>query len=279
MHIQEKSTVQLEILVSTMNRTSLNFLEAMFINNSISDYTILIINQTTTDNLLESNQPNIRVINSFEIGLPVSRNLAISNAIGDICLIADDDLQYEKDFESDILKAFLKYELADIITFQMTDETGKLYVDYPEITIHDTKTVITANSVIICFKRKSIIENEVLFNYNFGLGAVFPTANEYVFLRNALKKGLKLYFEPKILLSHPSFSSGKDAVSDKIIYARAALFYKYSGILGYVRLGKYIWMNYQWKILKFNELVPKYRTGLQGIKKYRSLITEGLEKR
>ena len=279
MNIKEKSDLQLEILISTMNRTSLDFLDAMFINNSTSVYNILIINQTSADMLLQSNRANIRIVNSFERGLPSSRNLAISNAIGDICLIADDDLEYEKDFEKAIINAFAKYEEADIITFQMTDETGKLYVEYPDIIRHDKKTVETANSVVICFKRKSIVEKKVLFNNNFGLGAVFPTANEYVFLRNALKKGLNIFFEPKILLSHPHFSSGKDSGSDKIVYARAALFYKYSGILGYLRLGKYLWMNYNLDILKFNELLPKYLIGLKGIKTYRNLLNKGLEKR
>ena len=41
---------------------------------------------------------NIRVINSFEIGLSKSRNLAIKNALGDICIIADDDIEYVEDF-------------------------------------------------------------------------------------------------------------------------------------------------------------------------------------
>jgi glycosyltransferase involved in cell wall biosynthesis len=279
MNIREKSGLQLEILISTMNRTTLEFLDAMFINNSLASYNLLIINQTSRDKLLESNQANIRVVNSFETGLPASRNLAISSAIGDICLIADDDLEYKKDFQQAILNAFTTHKSADIITFQMTDETGKLYVQYPDIVKHDKKTVETANSVVISFKRKTIVEKNVLFNSNFGLGAVFPTANEYVFLRNALKKGLNIFFEPKILLSHPYFSSGKDCGSDKIVYARAALFYKYSGILGYLRLGKYLLSICNSGFLQFNELIPKYVMGLKGINKYKSLLNNGLEKR
>ena len=75
----------------------------MFANNTLEDYRILIINQTTKDNLLESELTNVRVINSFEKGLSKSRNLAIRNAMGDICLIADDDITYKKGFKKDII--------------------------------------------------------------------------------------------------------------------------------------------------------------------------------
>lgn len=279
MNKQATSTLQLEILISTMNRSSLHFLDAMFASVDISECQILIINQTTPDNLLESNEINIRVINSFESGLPKSRNLAISQAIGDICLFSDDDVIYSANFQSDIYGAFLKHKFSDIITFQMTDDAGNLYNNYPNINKHDKKTVETVNSVVICFRRSVVVEKKVKFNLNFGLGAIFPTANEYVFLRNALKSGLQIFFEPKILLSHPKFSSGRDVGNDKIVYARAALFYKYSGILAYVRLGKHLWMVHQVGILKFSELAPKYAVGLKGIKQYRHLMKSGLEEK
>ncbi|MEM9687793.1 MAG: glycosyltransferase, partial [Bacteroidota bacterium] len=99
-------TVDFEILIATMNRTDLSFLSSMFKEVHYDAYLILIINQTTKDRLLESPHKNIRVINSFEKGLSKSRNLALKHAIGDVCLIADDDVCFTSDFQQRIIEAY-----------------------------------------------------------------------------------------------------------------------------------------------------------------------------
>lgn len=277
MTIANKKFERLEILVSTMNRSSLTFLESMFPHESYLNYRLLIINQTTEDCLLSSEYDHIRVINSFDRGLPNSRNLALENAQGPYCLIADDDIKYERNFYTDILNGLDKYPSADMVTFQLINEKGELHRQYPEVIKHNKKSISTANSVVIVFNLKSLLEHEVGFNPNFGLGSTFPTANEYVFLRNALAKNLKLFFEPKVLLSHPNVSSGMNIGSDIMVYSRAALFYKYSGILGYLRLCKYLYLVHRRKVIRFSEIGSKFRKGLDGIKKYKQLVREGKE--
>ncbi|MBT8273350.1 MAG: glycosyltransferase family 2 protein, partial [Bacteroidia bacterium] len=169
----------LEILVSTMNRSSLSFLEAMFPGDNYLNYDLLIINQTTEDTLLKSDHENIRVINSFERGLSQSRNLAVENAAGSICLIADDDISYNSGFRDHVLRAFQQYPDADIVTFQMVDENEKLFRIYPSIEKHTKKTISTANSVVIAFRPHVLRSKNVRFNINFGLGGTFQIANEY----------------------------------------------------------------------------------------------------
>ena len=53
-----KTNLKLEILLSTMNRTSLDFLTKIFPNGSYKNYNLLIINQTTEDRLLKSKYTN-----------------------------------------------------------------------------------------------------------------------------------------------------------------------------------------------------------------------------
>ena len=267
----------LELLVSTMNRNNLDFLIQMLPHHDVSTLNILVINQTTENDLLTSETDSIRVINSFEIGLPQSRNLALENAKGDICLIADDDVVYEPGFDKKIIETFLARPEGDIITFQMTDLNGNLFRDYKSKLIHDKKTISTANSVVIAFNRKRQAESHVKFNTNFGLGTTFETANEYVFLRNALSSGLQLFFEPIVLLKHEVFSSGKDSGSDKIIFARAALYYKYSGLLRYLRLCKYLYALTRTKEISKKAFISKYRIGLKGIATYKQLVKAGKE--
>ena len=262
----------LEILISTMNRTDFSFLENMFINNNIGDFQILIINQTSKEHILKPKSSNIRVINSFEKGLSKSRNLAIKNAIGDICLLADDDVKYLKDFREVVLEAFNKFKKADIMTFQMVDERGRLFKDYPDILKHNKKTVITVNSVVIAFKRDVLELNSVRFNEYFGLGSTFQTADEYIFLRNALNVNLNIYFKNNVILSHKFYSSGKAIGSDRIVFAKGALFYKYSNILAYPRLLKYLLFDFKNNYITYKQIWPKYLVGLRGIGEYKRLV-------
>jgi glycosyltransferase involved in cell wall biosynthesis len=273
-----KKSQNLEILISTMGKTSLSFLDNIFPANRILDVNILIINQTSSYENLRSTSSAIKVINSSENGLPNSRNLALKNASGDICIIADDDIHYVNDFKEIILSAFDNKTEADIITFQMMNPDGALFRDYKNIEKHTKDTVYTANSVVIAFRLESV-KQRVSFNPYFGLGAKFEVADEYVFLRNALKAGLTIYFEPKIILAHPNISSGQDAASNRVIYGRSALFYKYFGWKAYLKSAHHIYRTFSDGKLSISEIIPKFGVACKGISDYKELLKKGLENR
>ena len=105
-----------EIVIATMNRNSLDFLIPMFPFCHFSEFSILIINQTEENNLLTSEFPSVRVINSFERGLSKSRNLGLENAKGNIILISDDDEIFKKDFDS-IIKCLQRFSKCDRYLF------------------------------------------------------------------------------------------------------------------------------------------------------------------
>ena len=125
--------ISLEILISTKDRDNLDFLNNIFVNYNAHSIPILIINQTQNLNFSCPHSDNINLINVNEIGLSKSRNLAIANAKADICLLADDDIVYENNFESIILNAFNLNPSADIITFKMNDFKGNSFKGYPII--------------------------------------------------------------------------------------------------------------------------------------------------
>lgn len=272
-----KTNLKLEILLSTMNRNSLDFLVNLFPNSSYQNYNILIINQTTKDCLLESKYSNIRVINSFSKGLSKSRNLAIKNAKAQICLIADDDVIYHTNFDAIVAESFKTNTDADVITFKMKDHDGKDFKAYTESKWHDTKSANLVNSVVIAFKLKPIRANKLYFNINFGLGSLFETADEYIFLRDCLKAGLKLWFQSEYLLSHDYNSSGKASGSNRLVFARSALFYKYNGFKGYLKLIHYLLLIKNQGLITSKEFLSKFKVGLQGIAAYKKLVKAGLE--
>lgn len=270
-------SVPFEILVATMFRSDFSFLEAMFPNGVYQDHHILIINQTDPERTLHSNHKHIRVINTEERGLSRSRNMAIDHAIGAICLIADDDVRYVGDVEKIIVSAFAKakkvlHKPPTIITFQMTDSDGALYKTYPNIKEHSVASLLGVSSVEIAFDRAKVVASKVRFNTNFGLGATFQTAEEYIFLREIFAKDGACLLQSEVILSHPQVSSGQLSGNDTIIYGRAALRYKYMGRLAYLSMVKYAWFYYRRGDIRFTEIPSKIAIAFAGINKYKNLF-------
>ncbi len=272
MNKKEASSLHLEILISTVDRNSLEFLDVMFQYNKLSDYQILIINQTSAECTVFSNDPKIRVINSFEKGISKSRNLAIENAVGDICLLADDDVVFLKGFENHIVQSHSELKDADVITFKTLTTENKPYSKYPKERTHLDTFCIYVLSIEISFKRLSIVNGTVRFNENFGLGATFQDSENHIFLLDLIKyKHLKLVFEPEFIVIHEPLSSSDEINSDRLIFARGALNYKLYGYWAYIYVWKLMFFLLRKNLINFNDIGHKVNVAHSGIKTYKNL--------
>ena len=263
--------LSLEILISTMKRSNLDFLKPMF-PKDFGNYNILIINQTEKGQELTSKYDNIRVVNSYEKGLSKSRNLALKNTKGDICLIADDDIKYVENFDNIIKNAFNTNKNFDVLTFMMSDFEGKLAKKYNLPKQHNYKSLVKANSVTIAFKNHKVTEAKIKFDTNFGLGSTFQIAEEFIWLRSLYKANFKIGFIPKIIVQHPYESSGRFGGDDRIIAARSALFYKYSKRLAHLKLIRYIYITLKRQQIKPKDFLKKYRVGHKAINHYKAIL-------
>lgn len=264
----------LEVLIATQNRKSLQFLSKMFPHQNFLNFFVLIINQTTKDCLLKSDHPNVRVINSFERGLSNSRNLALKESKCEIVLISDDDLVYKKGFQNAVLNGFNHNTNADLITFKANNLEGDAYRSYPiNSHRHNIKSIKGVISWEIALNVKRVKKIAVSFDKRFGLGSQFPTSEEYLFARNIIDTGGNCYFCNEQIVSHPTFNSGMDLGSYKIIYARAALNYKLHKNLAYAWLLKFIFFLLTHNYINRYEVVSKFRTGLKGIRDFRLNIS------
>lgn len=205
-----------QILISTMNNK--------FHSRKLTlDVPHLIINQITKDIKPVKNE---HTINMYDSGLSLSRNKALTNASGDICLISDDDLTYIGNIEQSIQQAFNKYPDVDIITFKISKSNGidyKKYSDQPFY--HNMRTLMKVSSVEIAIRRKAI-NNNLKFDEDFGLGAKYPTGEEVIFLTDALKQGKSILFYPLNIATHPDVSSGSNYNVDNLAKAKGAMLYR-----------------------------------------------------
>ena len=266
----KENDIPLEILVATMNRNSLQFLYAMFKYNDIRNYHILIINQTTEDCLLESNNSQVRVINIFEKGLSRSRNLAIQKALGTICLIADDDVVFQKDFQQSILSSYQSLPEADVITFKTRTTEGHPYSKYPKTVTKLNSFYKKVLSIEITFKRQSIVSNKLFFDEDFGLGSLFQDGENRLFLKRVIHhQDLKAYFVPEFIVEHKSNSSSDEVSSDRFIFARSALNYKLNGGLAYFYSAKLIASLLRKGLIKPSQISSKWNVVKEAIKTYK----------
>lgn len=199
----------LEILVSTMNRNSLDFLLPMFPFSHFSGFNILIVNQTTSDKLLNSDYPSVRIVNTFEKGLSKSRNTALDNAKGDLCIISDDDIVFHQDFERNAVDAYNIYPDAALITFRIERDATILYKKYPQRpnvkpNVFDRLNVMSVEMVL---NRRKLKQNSIKFNENFGLGAKFRMGEEAIFTNALHADNLKMVMVPYILGRHSDDST------------------------------------------------------------------------
>jgi glycosyltransferase involved in cell wall biosynthesis len=251
----------LEILIATMDREDLSFLEAMF-NCPVDqiEASVMVVNQSKSHQLV-SHFENITVINDVNKGLSRSRNLALEHSSRKLLWILDDDCKVLPDSCEKIVAAHNKND-EDIITFKtQCVEDGSEFWEYPKQSQLLNATVVrNVLSPEITLKKTAFVATGLKYNERFGLGAQFQDSENYVFLSDAIDSGLKVRFAPEFIVKHPSTTSSDEADSDRVIYARGALAarkgiwkatyynFKYSFFLwrkGYVKSPAKLWRKHK----------------------------------
>lgn len=183
----------LEVLISCMHQKNTDIIQK---SNIQSD--VVIVNQcdiNKTENITFQNHQNeeckARIIHTTERGLSKSRNLAIANACGDICIICDDDEYFSFNYPETIRQAFQNIPQADIIVFQVNRDPIKHYPQH--IKKLNSFDCLKVSSVEIAFKLSKIKEKNILFDEKVGSGVSKAGGEENIFLHNCLRNKLSIY--------------------------------------------------------------------------------------
>lgn len=193
--------MNLEVLISCMNQQDMKIAERTGIQTDT-----LIINQCPQSEILNEmksdqkttevkNQAhvNIRMLDTSTRGLAKSRNLAIQHAVGDVCLLCDDDEQLDSSYEKIILKAYEALPDADIICFRISNQPSRLKQETQRLT---KWTAMRIASWQITFRRESILKSGTRFDEDMGAGTGNGGGEEVKFLRDCIGAGLKAYYVP-----------------------------------------------------------------------------------
>jgi hypothetical protein len=124
---------------------------------------------------------------------------------------------------------------------QAVDETGKLRKSYPTKS-HQLKLTNSAKAATyeMMIRVSDIKGAGIKFDENFGAGATNYLGDEYIFIADALRSGLKGQFEPIVIATHPTESSGSLRNSTTDRRARAKIFSRVFGIWAPVMRGLFL---------------------------------------
>lgn len=236
----DKAQPSIESLVSTMNEHvgfiyKFNFVtDALIINQSLNNEEYEI---TTKDGL------SIRVVNSLDVGLSKSRNLALQKSTSDIVMLADNDIKYLPNAKKTVESALAILPEADVIIFKIKGLKKKYWNRIKRLGFFTARNI---SSVQICMNRKAILDHGIMFNEKFGAGARYRSGEENLFIKECLTKKLKIYFVPEYIaiLTDDSESTWFKGFSKKYLFDKGVF-----AAVCYPRTGRLIIFYY---LLKFS---------------------------
>jgi len=188
--------MKLEVLVACMHQSD----DRLYLEMNLQTDAILA-NQCDVFDYKEFQQENgstVKLISTPDRGVGKNRNKALSFASGEYLLFADEDMVYNDDYESVVKQAFERKKNADIIIFNL-----KYLNRAPKRKKSKTKFIrlhfwnaLRYGAARIAIRKKSLEKATLSFSHLYGGGAPYSSGEDSLFIREAFRKKLKIYYCP-----------------------------------------------------------------------------------
>lgn len=188
-----------QVLVACMNQKD----DSLYKEMNLQTDTILAnqCNEYSYRLFTESDGSKVELISTADRGVGKNRNKALLNASGKYLLCSDQDMIYVDGYEKIIEDAFNKCPQADIIVFNLEylnrfTPARKESVVCKKIHLWNCMRYGTARVAM----RKTAIDKACLsFSTLYGGGARYSSGEDSLFIRDAFRKGLKMYACPTVI--------------------------------------------------------------------------------
>lgn len=235
---------ELEVAVATMGRRDPDrLLDALGLADS--EVPVLVVNQVPGGPLpAPVERGRVRMLSFDERGIARSRNRAIEHARADLLLFTDDDVHCLPTALSEVRAAFAAAPEAAAITFRFRDsETGAPARAYPRLPgAHTPLSVASVMSVEVAVRRSRL--GAVAFDERFGLGSVYPSGEEAIFLRDLQRAGQRVRHAPVTVCEHPGQGSAEQIWDATAARAKGAVLRRmypigWPALVAYLAAAKY----------------------------------------
>ena len=142
-----------------------------------------------------------KLISTADRGVGKNRNKALMNASGEYLLFADEDMVYEDGYEQIVVNAFKEKADADIIVFNLIYlnrlANGRAPAKkFKRIRVWNSMRYGTARIAI----KHTVLKKACLsFSTLYGGGAQYSSGEDSLFVREAFRKGLTMYYCPIVI--------------------------------------------------------------------------------
>ncbi len=187
----------IEVLMSAMH---LSDFEIAYRTGVKSD--LLIINQCDKNDYSEMEIDGFlwRMISTTERGVSRSRQMAIDNARGHICLLCDDDEELSVGYTEIIERAYNECQHADAIVFNLNRKNRKVKKKYYVITRkRKAPSYRGYGSPMLSFKLDKVKNAGIKMNLNFGSGSPWGGGEDTLLEIDMRREGLKIYEYPETI--------------------------------------------------------------------------------
>lgn len=172
----------------------------------------------------ELHRDDFRIKKNPTKGLSRNRNIAMDVAAAPVCLISDDDIDYNVDGLRSVIDVFDKCPDIDIATFQYDGDDHKAYPSVQADLSKPPKNYFVS-SVEIAFRLESIRKSGVRFDERFGVGSEFVAGEENLWIHDLLREGLKGRFFPINIATHRGETTGvRLETAPEYIVSKGAVF-------------------------------------------------------
>lgn len=185
--------MRLEVLMSTMH---LDSTQGLIDRSGLSGDAVVVNQCEGPEQVIEhSNDPRVIRVDSTDVGLSRSRNLALATASADVCLLADDDEVFVSTYEDRVLSTFADRPYDDVIAFTVNFRES---LRKPPLRARSVRRLdlMKLSSVQLAFRRDRVLESGVRFDCEFGAGSTFNMGEEFIFLSDLARRGLRIAAVP-----------------------------------------------------------------------------------
>ncbi|NDI10575.1 MAG: glycosyltransferase family 2 protein [Actinobacteria bacterium] len=192
------------------------------------EFIVLVQNPSEQSYVFDS--PDKKLVELKSRGVAKSRNAALKYSAGKYLIFGDDDITFDEGGIATAVTYFENNPDCSLILARAIDESGKLRKNYvsSEMPIRLTNSARVATYEMLV-RVDAIRERKIRFDEDFGAGADNYLGDEYIFVADALRAGLKGVHLPINLAVHPAESSGSRWGTKEDLRARAKVFKRVFG--------------------------------------------------
>lgn len=259
--------MNVQVLVAALEQNPRELADEMKLNSDA-----IIVNQCDRYEVydFDKNGHSIKVFCMAERGVGLGRNTALMRAEGDICLFSDQDIVYEEDYEAKIVEEFEKNPDADMLVFNIEiEEVRRTYFNTKRKRVH-LYNCGRYGAVSFAVRREALLASGVSYSLLFGGGARYCSGEDSLFIRDIIKKGLKVYTAPVTIgMEKPGDSTWFSGYNNKFFFDRGALYHYLYGKLATAMALRFL-LAHKDKMcmqLSFKEAFAQMQAGIKEVKK------------